>query len=131
MTTDHNADIAAAEARLAEVKAKVERLRATIESAWQTGRAGARRRYPAKFEAANKATAVAREKARPADPSRRASGANISAANSSNRRRTAASSPGVMHQSQRADAAGTRANEVLLGVLISNVGRGHVTTRSD
>src|SRR3954452_3629920 len=46
--------------------------------------------------------------------SRRASDANISAANSSNRRRTAASSPGVMHQSQRADAAGTRANEVLL-----------------
>src|SRR3954452_22182484 len=46
--------------------------------------------------------------------SRRASDANISAANSSNRRRTAASSPGVMHQSQRADAADTRANEVLL-----------------
>jgi hypothetical protein len=68
MTTDHDAAIAAAEARLAEAQADVERLRAQLaaeqprKSTWEDGVAAARRRHPGRTRSE---TAAASREARP------------------------------------------------------------------
>ena len=80
MSTDHDAAIAAAEARLAEAQADVDRLRAQLTAehtaaqagprlmTWEDGVAAARRRHPQLQKAAEEAAAASREAARPAEP---------------------------------------------------------------
>jgi multidrug resistance efflux pump len=74
MTTDHDAAIAAAEARLAEAQADVDRLRAQLAAeqprklGWADGIAAAHRRHPHLQTAADKAAAATREAARPQPP---------------------------------------------------------------